>query len=229
MKSIIDFFKSLFHSIKKSFLEAPPQMRKGIIAFLSSALLIILVVTSVKSILVKREAATRAAEIEAGPLVKTATVAPSPGEHTITLIGETRPFAEATLYAKVSGYLKTVNVDKGDVVKKGQVLAVIDSAETDQAFQAARAESKYKQAIAARIDKLFTKHLVSQQEVDQARADADEASARLHGQETLKSYETIRAPFAGTITARFADPGALVQNCNELSGKCTSDRNCIND
>jgi RND family efflux transporter MFP subunit len=59
---------------------------------------------------------------------------------------------------------------------------------------------------------LKAKGLVSEQESDQARSDADMSTARLHSEETEKSYETIRAPFDGTITARFADPGALVQN-----------------
>ncbi len=154
----------------------------------------------------------RAAELAAGPRIHTAKVVPSPGDHVISLVGETRPYQEATLYAKVSGYLKSVKVDKGDVVKQGQVLAVIESPETDQSYEAMLANAKNKQAIDGRIMSLLARQLVSQQEADQAKADADVASAQLHSAEVLKSYETLRAPFNGTITARFADPGALVQN-----------------
>jgi RND family efflux transporter MFP subunit len=112
----------------------------------------------------------------------------------------------------VSGYLKVVKVDKGDLVKKGQVLAVIESPETDQAYAAAFANARNKKSIAARIETLKKRNLISQQEADQATSDDDVASAQLRAEETLKGYEIIRAPFDGTVTARFADPGALVQN-----------------
>ena len=117
-----------------------------------------------------------------------------------------------TLYAKVSGYLRDVRVDKGDVVKQGQVLAVIESPETDQEFHAAFADARNKRDIAARTMTLRAKGLVSEQEAEQAQSDADVTAAKLHSQEIQKGYETLRAPFPGTVTARFADTGALVQN-----------------
>jgi len=204
--------KSVHGSLKKSFEQAPPEAQKFMKRFLLGAVVLIALIGGSKKYFVYREEKIRAAEIEAGPRVKIATVFQSPGEHTITLQGETRPYQEATLYAKVSGYLKTVKVDKGDVVKEGQVLAVIESPETDQGYEAALADFNNKQAIAERMDKLFQKKLVSQQEIDQARADAKVADARLHTAATLKSYEMIRAPFKSTVTSRFADPGALLQN-----------------
>jgi RND family efflux transporter MFP subunit len=108
--------------------------------------------------------------------------------------------------------LKAVRVDKGDVVKQGQILAVIESPETDQAYQGAAADARNKKAIAARMNALLAKGLVSQQEAEQAQSDADVSSARLQSQGVEKGYEILRAPFDGTVTARFADPGALVQN-----------------
>ena len=137
------------HSIQNSFNAAPPHVRKFVIRFLSGALLTVFTLASFKWVIVKREQSARAAEIAAGPQVKITQVIQSPGEHTIALIGETRPYAEATLYAKVSGYLKAVKVDKGDKVKQGQILAVIDSPETDQGYEAALADSRNKQAIAS--------------------------------------------------------------------------------
>jgi RND family efflux transporter MFP subunit len=204
--------KAVINSFNQSMAEASPELKKKVKRFLVGCIILIVVIVSVKFILVKREERNLAAEIAAGPEVKVADAVASPGTHTIALTGETRPYQEATLYAKVSGYLRAVKVDKGDVVKAGQVLAVIESPETDQEYVAAAADAKNKKAIAGRMETLFAKKLVSQQEMDQTRADADIAAARLHSSATLKGYETLRAPFAGTITARFADPGALVQN-----------------
>ena len=199
-------------SLKESVAAAPPHLRKGAVLLLVGAFAVVAGVSGFKSISYQREKNAREAEFSAGPKIRTAKVKRGLGEHRVTLIGETRPFQSATLYAKVSGYLKKIVVDKGDAVEGGQVLAVIQSPETDQAFVAADADSKNKQAILARTKSLYDKQLVSQQEYDQARTDADVATAKLSSQKTLKDYEVVRAPFAGTITARYADPGALVQN-----------------
>jgi RND family efflux transporter MFP subunit len=187
-------------------------MKQRIIKFLIGCFVVLIAIAAYKFYETHEEELARAAELAAGPLIHTAKVLPSPGDHVIELVGETRPYQEATLYAKVSGYLKSVKVDKGDIVKQGQVLAIIESPETDQAYEGALANAKNKQAIDGRIMSLLGRQLVSQQEADQAKADADVASAQLHSAEVLKSYETLRAPFNGTITARYADPGALVQN-----------------
>ena len=140
---------------KKSMAEADPALKKMMKRFLSACIILIVVIASIKFALVKREEHRLAAELAAGPEVKVADAVASPGTHTITLTGETRPYQEATLYAKVSGYLKVVKVDKGDAVKAGQVLAVIESPETDQEYLASEADAKNKKAIAGRMEALF--------------------------------------------------------------------------
>ncbi|MDR3606183.1 MAG: efflux RND transporter periplasmic adaptor subunit [Oligoflexia bacterium] len=199
-------------SLRESIEQAPPHLRRGAARILIGALVLLIGIIGWKYYSFKVEEAARAREIAAGPVVRVARVVPSPGDHQVNVIGETRPYQTATLYAKVSGYLKEIRVDKGDIVKKGQILGIIESPETDQAYEAALADARNKVAIYKRVTTLKAKGLVSQQEADQAQTDADVATARLHSTETEKSYETIRAPFKGTITARFADPGALVQN-----------------
>jgi RND family efflux transporter MFP subunit len=200
--------KSLYDSIQS----APPELRRKAVKVLLAAGIVFVFISGYKYAMFKREELRRAAELAAGPRVRTSTVKKGLGEHSVTLTGETRPYLTAVLYAKVSGYLRAVKVDKGDIVKEGQVLAVIESPETDEAFVAAQADSKNKSAIAERMHALYNKQLVSQQEYEQAQADADVAAARLRSQKTLKDYEVLRAPFPGTVTARYADPGALVQN-----------------
>jgi RND family efflux transporter MFP subunit len=145
-------------------------------------------------------------------VTRTAVVVASPAVHSVELLGEARPFASVTLYAKVAGYLKTVAVDVGDRVAAGATVATIESPETDRALLSAKADYDNKQLDATRIGQLLTKKMVSPQESDRARTEAAMANERLEGLREQQGYETLRAPFAGRITARFADPGALVQS-----------------
>ena len=101
------------------------------------------------------------------------------------------------MYAKVSGYLSKVAVDKGDFVKTGQLLATIESQETDAQYNSARADLANKQRIAQRYDQLLRQSAIAAQQADQADADARVAVATLQQYGTLKSYERLVAPFDG--------------------------------
>jgi len=160
------------------------------------------------------QAATEQLTVEGqkGPSVEIATAHKVAGSNTLRLIGEARPYQSAILYAKVSGYLRSISVDKGDSVHANQAIAVIDSPETDKQYQAAVADAHNKELIANRAATLVKKEMISQQDADQSEADAAVSKANLEQIGTLKAYEQLRSPFAGTITARYADPGALIQN-----------------
>lgn len=151
------------------------------------------------------------ATAQAGPPVNVVIVGATPAVASLTLLGETHPYLESTLYAKVSGYLKTINVDKGDVVQANQVLAVIESPETDAQYRAAVINAQNLSLIAQRDLNLAKRDMIAQQDADTAEANARVAEQDAENLATLKSYEIIRAPFTGKITARYADPGALVQ------------------
>lgn len=159
-----------------------------------------------------KEASHREGELSLGPRVRVSPVTKTKGERTISLIGETHPYASVVLYAKLSGYLKEVLVDKGDQVKKDQVLAKIESPELAQEILAAQSDAQNKQAIARRVLSLRRKQLASPQENQQAQSDAAIAQAKLKSLMIQESYATIRAPFDGVVSFRYADPGALVQN-----------------
>jgi RND family efflux transporter MFP subunit len=181
--------------------------------FLVIGLIVFLVgITAYKKVIVWRAGKSLEQDFKAGPKVRTYTVKKSPGEEKIVLSGETRPYSAATLYAKISGYLAEVKVDKGDLVKKDQVLAIINSPETSKEYRAALSDARNKKAIAERMKDLRERNLVSQQEADQAFSDADIAEARLETQAIYKGYELLRAPFDGTVTSRYVDPGGLIQN-----------------
>jgi RND family efflux transporter MFP subunit len=121
-------------------------------------------------------------------------------------------YQEATLYAKVSGYLKTLTVDKGDAVNQGQLLAEIEVPEllADRAqyeAEAAVARTNYERLAEARQK---APDLVVPQAVDDLRGQWEVAQAKLQRTQTLLQYARIKAPFAGRITARFVDPGAFI-------------------
>lgn len=147
-----------------------------------------------------------------GPVVQVVEAGAAPAMRTVTVLASVTPFQQATLYAKVSGYLSKVLVDKGDHVKKGQLLATIQSQETDAQYNSAQADLINKQHIAQRYSQLLRQSAIAAQQAEQAAADARVAAAALQQYATLKSYERLVAPFDGQVTARFADAGALVQN-----------------
>ena len=160
---------------------------------------------------------------------------------TITLPGTLVAFSEATLYGKVAGYVKSIHVDKGDTVRRGQTLAVLEAPEmvkeVDQAeasFREARAsldrakgEADLQSATYKRYSEVHGKDpdAVSNQELDEYRSRSEVADAEVklaearvetaranHGRlVALNEYASITAPFSGVVTGRYVDPGALIQ------------------
>jgi RND family efflux transporter MFP subunit len=154
----------------------------------------------------------RANAVDRGPRVEVVAAAQGPSERKVTLLADVRANSAATLYAKVSGYVKSVHVDRGDRVQAGQVVAVLESPEIDQQYAAAVTDLEHKRRNLARSQDLFAKGNTTQVAMLQFETDARVAEANVKGLETMKGYQTIRAPFSGRVTARFVDPGALITN-----------------
>lgn len=133
--------------------------------------------------------------------------------YTITLPANISPLYQTTLYAKVSGYLKWIGPDKGDAVKKDQVVAVIDAPEVDEQYQQALADYKIKKITFERLSKVWKESpdVIAKQDVDVAEAAYEGAKNLMQRRAVLRDYTKVRAPYDGVITARFADPGALIQ------------------
>lgn len=131
---------------------------------------------------------------------------------------------ETTIYARTNGYLKRWLVDIGDRVKAGQLLAEIETPETDQELQQARATLGQVQAnldlartTAERYRSLLKSEAVSPQEVDERvgayearRADLAATQAQIRRLEEMKGFSRVTAPFAGTISTRNVDVGSLI-------------------
>ena len=147
-----------------------------------------------------------------GPVVQVAQVTQGPKERLIKLLGDTRSYQAATLYSKVSGYVTSIAVDRGDHVKAGDLLATVASVETDQQYQSSLHDLENKKRNWDRAKDLVAHGWTSHQAADQAETDFTMATATVAQNATMKSYEEIRAAFDGVVTARFVDVGALVQN-----------------
>lgn len=160
---------------------------------------------------VRSEAQSRAAALAAGKRVRVAAAKVGNPERTVSLPGEARPYATVTLYAKVSGYLKDIKVDKGDKVTQDQVLATIESPELDRQYAGALADAKNKRLDAERYRTLLASGSVSEQQADNVETTAKVAEETAASLKAQMEYLTVRAPFEGTITARYVDPGALLQ------------------
>ena len=128
---------------------------------------------------------------------------------TITLPGDLVGLNEAALYAKVTGYLRRIDVDKGDWVQKGQVLAVIEVPELEQKLKRARANLEVQRVTYERLKGVWTtdRRLVAREDVDIAQGKFEQAQADVEELEAMVGYTQIVAPFDGVITARYVDPG----------------------
>jgi RND family efflux transporter MFP subunit len=142
----------------------------------------------------------------------------------LALPGNTQAYVDTPIYARTNGYLKKWYFDIGAHVRKGQLMAVIETPEIDQQLQSAEADLKTAQAnldlantTSARYQNLLTTNSVSKQETDVAVSTAaarkttvDAAEANVRRLQQLQSFENVYAPFDGIVTARNTDIGALI-------------------
>jgi RND family efflux transporter MFP subunit len=162
-------------------------------------------------------------------------VVPKQGAPTeeIILPGNVQPFMTSPIYARTNGYLKKWYFDIGAHVKKGQLLAVIETPEVDQQLQQARSNLMTAQAnlelagiTKSRYQGLLKTNAVAQQDVDNAvgtynanKAIVQADQAAVDQFSALVSFEKVYAPFDGVITARNTDIGDLISSGSGASVK----------
>jgi len=192
------------------------------IGLVAAAVLIVVLAAGLvlgHGMIVQRQTSDLAHEAEQGINVLVAKAYELPASRTLDLPATIHGYIEAPIYAKVAGYLKTIMVDKGDRVTRGQLLAILETPDLDK--QVANAKANYwLQAITDKRDQA----LVRQQVIAQQVAD-DQHSAMLQAKATYQQllaeqgYKVITAQFDGIISARFVDPGALIpQSTASLGG-----------
>lgn len=161
-----------------------------------------------------------------------------PVSRTVLLAGEFLPYERVDLHARVSGFVEKVHVDRGSVVREGDLLVTLSAPEMEA--QVAESEAKVKAAESAvaeasarlvaaestyeRLAKASaTEGAVSGQELQLAKQAAEAARSAMRAAEAssaaagaslaalrkVQQYLSIRAPFSGVITERMAHPGAL--------------------
>lgn len=161
------------------------------------------------------------------PIVAVAKVTREDLSKQVTYPAEFRPYVQVVLHAKVSGYVDKMNVDFGDKVKAGQLLATIEVPELNDQLRSAIASEQKAEADYTNDDLIYTRlvavnkahpNLVAEQDLDTAAANEQMAAAAIAAAQaevgrykTLVGYTRITAPFNGVVTRRYADPGALIQ------------------
>ena len=209
----------------------------------------------------KTLAAGASAVVHRKPVVLASAVRLAPSTDTIDLPGDLQSIIESPIFARAEGYLKTRLVDIGDHVKFGQLMAEIETPELDQQIvqaraalaqaqaslkelqadiQLSRANLDLSRATQQRWERLFTKGVVSRQDLDEKSADlgvkqaqfdravaalatAQEtiraSDANLHRLEELQGFARVTAPFDGIVTARNVDVGYLINAGNGGSSR----------
>lgn len=191
-----------------------------------------------------KDALAASAGPEARQLPRVEVVSPKAlnSDHPVVLSGSVRALEETVVYPRANGYVAKWLVDIGDKVREGQTLAEIETPELDQELDQARAvlaqavagvtqaeaNREFSKANLERFKQLVPAGVASQQELDktQAQSVVDSASvsvarsgvavqeANIRRLLKLKSFSHVTAPFAGTITARNVERGALVSSGN---------------
>jgi RND family efflux transporter MFP subunit len=162
-------------------------------------------------------------------------------DQSITLPGTIQPFTDAAIFARTNGYLRKRHADLGSRVKRGQLLAEIDTPEVDQQLQQSRADlvtaeanARLAKTTAERYQDLIKSESVSRQDLDNAvggfearNAEVESARANVSRLQQMQGFSRIYAPFDGVITARNTDIGALIDSGNgakELFHVAATDR-----
>jgi RND family efflux transporter MFP subunit len=217
--------------------ETGRQLKFGATVAAGALLLCLLIVSVVRILHARSVARSGEAAYSAPPPVDVVIAHPVTGSQELVLPGETAAWYESTIYARVNGYVGNWFVDIGDHVKKGQLLATIETPDLDAQLAAARAQLKSSQAlvVARQAEAEFArttnerwrdapKGVVSEQEREQKKADYDAAKAHLYAAnaqenldkskvdqfDALAEFKQVRAPYDGTITERKIDVGNLV-------------------
>jgi RND family efflux transporter MFP subunit len=200
-------------------------------AYIIAAVALVLAIWGIVSRLSARNALEHDAAQAALATVLTAQPKRGPGADDLILPGNVQAFFEAPIYARTNGYLKVWHTDIGTPVKKGQLLAEIDTPEVDQQLRQAQAdlataEANYQLARTTneRWKGLLATQSVSQQDADQRAGDAaaklaarQSASANVARLQETESFKRVIAPFDGVVTQRNTDVGALI-NAGQNSG-----------
>jgi RND family efflux transporter MFP subunit len=208
---------------------ADARLRRYI--WIAVAVAVILAVWGIVTRLSARNALEQQSTQAAIPIVLTTRPTHGPASDKLVLPGNVQAYFEAPIYARTNGYLRTWHTDIGARVKKGELLAEIDTPELDQQLRQGQADLATAQAnnllahtTNERWQGLLATESVSQQDADQRAGDAaakaaaqQSAAANVARLQELESFKRVAAPFDGVVTQRNTDVGALI-NAGQSTG-----------
>ena len=216
--------------VEKAAPENPSRTRRTIVvgAILLSAAFAFLLCSGIQSRVDAEKRLEKTVTLSSAAVVNVVHPIRGSDDQAIELPGNTQAFTEAPIYARTSGYLRQWYFDIGAHVKRGQLLAEIETPELDEQLEQAENQLKTAEAnlqlakvTADRWVYLEKSSVVSKQERDQAvsdlnakRATADSDRANVARLKKLQAFEQVYAPFDGVITARNTDVGDLIQGDN---------------
>jgi len=199
----------------------------GALLFAGIAVLLLVIIGAAAGLLPRwrqQEALAKATREMAVPFVSVVTPAGGQSSAALLLPAEVRPFLEAPIYPRATGYVKRWLVDIGDGVKAGDLMAEIDTPELNQELVQARAQLfmaesavPLAKATAGRWAELLKTKSVSEQETAEKASElklrlaaVDVSKANVARLEELQRFQNVKAPFDGSVTARNIDNGQLV-------------------
>ena len=182
----------------------------GLVVAVLAIVVVTAALTLARELQSRRDTERREQELAQGPRVLVTRPRQLPPTRTLEVPATIHAWSETPLYAKVSGYVRKIHVDKGDRVTAGQMLVELESPEIDQQVANARANYELQVATNRRNQDLLRTGIIARQAADEAQTAMLQAKATLDQLTAMQSYETIRAPFAGIVAVRNVDPGALV-------------------
>jgi RND family efflux transporter MFP subunit len=202
---------------EKAAIGAPVAPRRNTVRALAVCVVALMVVLSASSAIViarnrtlENEQSQLASAAARGPHVLVERAQAGQPERKISVPATIAGYSEIPAFAKIPGYLKEIRVDKGDRFRAGQILATLSSPELDEQVADAYHNLWLQKVTDIRNQGLVLKHGISQQIADNSHGAMLQAADTYRQLRAMQSYEIIRAPFDGIVTARYFDPGALV-------------------
>jgi RND family efflux transporter MFP subunit len=175
-----------------------------------------------RQIRIERQTGELQQAVARGPHVLVMQLSGGTPTRTIELPASVHGYIETPVYAKIAGYMKTINVDKGDHVKAGQIIALLESPETDKQVFDARSYYWLQAVTDRRNQELVRQEVIPQQTADTSHATMLQAKAVYQQELAMQQYEVVRAPYDGIVTARYVDPGALIPQSTTPSSTTTN-------
>ena len=176
-----------------------------VLAFAASAGLVM-----ARQVRLQRQTSDLQQAVARGPHVLVTQLSGGAVSRTTALPASVHGYIETPVYAKIPGYMKTIYIDKGDHVKTGQVIAIIESPETDKQVADARSYYWLQLVTDRRNQELVHQEVIPQQTADTSHATMLQAKASYEQELAMQAYEVVRAPYDGIVTARYVDPGTMI-------------------